>query len=184
MRCRVMRMIQLDIMELDLRNDNMIPLTPLPFVPRVTFRHGATPKNTERIGCTWWVLARRSRYLARTSLKVGIEALTAQGTCTYISTFLDVIARHDRVSAMFSRESKNMPKDSPHVSISLGSLLQVLINPCIPRRRLGGQSLIGQACIFEELLGWVKYCIVAVWIIVQVLAWLSTFLDGKLTCLK
>lgn len=82
----------------DLRNDNVVLLTPLPLVAGVVFRHRTTPKNAEGICCTRWVLTGWSWYSARTSLKVGIEALTTQSARTSISAFLDVVARHNCVS--------------------------------------------------------------------------------------
>lgn len=84
-----------------LRDDNMILLAPLSLVARVAFRDWAAPEDTKWVGRTWWVWASRSRYHAGTALEIGVESLASQGTCAPVSAFLDIVARHDRVSGGF-----------------------------------------------------------------------------------
>ena len=86
----------------DLRDNNVILLTPLAFVARIVFGDWAAPKDTEGVGRAARVWASRSGHLAWTALKVGVETLTSQGTRTPVRAFLNVVARHDRISVILS----------------------------------------------------------------------------------
>lgn len=89
--------------------------------------------------------------MARTTLEVGVEALTAQGACASVSALLDIVARHDRVPPWLAKLAEIHRRDSPHIPVSLGRFLEILIDPSIARRGAGVQGLIGQVGSLRKL---------------------------------
>lgn len=92
----------------NLRNNNVILLAPLAFVASILRSHRTSPEDTEGVGRTTRVGAVRAWNLAWTTLKVGVEALTADSARTLVSTFLNIVAGHDGISVDGQSVSGNM----------------------------------------------------------------------------